>query len=323
MAVKILRPGMRPSSSTTSRCCDTGAGLLEKLWADGKRLKPREVVAEFEKYLHDELDLMREAANCSPAAAQLRRFAAAAGAGSLLGLCATYGDGDGAHARHRRSPRSTRCAPAASTFRSWPRAGVEIFFTQVFRDGFFHADMHPGNIFVATDPATRPLHRARLRHRRHAHRRRQELPGAELPRLLPPRLQARRRGAHRIRLGAGGHARRRIRGGDPRGVRTDLRPAAEGDFLRPRAAAPVPDLAPLQRRNPAATGAAAKDPAQHRRPGPPARSRARPVEDRQALPRTLDERAGRLARPDEAPADRSAALWAACCRNCRAWRTRR
>ena len=97
------------------------------------------------------------------------------------------------------------------------RAGVEIFFTQVFRDGFFHADMHPGNIFVAVDPAQpRQVHRARLRHHRHAVREGQELSRAELPRVLPPRLPPRRDRAHRVGLGAAGHARRRARGRDPR-----------------------------------------------------------------------------------------------------------
>ncbi|MBI5786769.1 MAG: ubiquinone biosynthesis regulatory protein kinase UbiB, partial [Rhodocyclales bacterium] len=69
VAVKILRPGIAPVIDHDIALLDTLAGLLERLWADGKRLKPREVVGEFAKHLHDELDLMREAANCS----QLRR----------------------------------------------------------------------------------------------------------------------------------------------------------------------------------------------------------------------------------------------------------
>ena len=104
----------------------------------------------------------------------------------------------------------------------------------------------PGNIFVAHRRRdARPLHRARLRHHGHADRRRQELPRAELPRLLQPRLPPRRAGAPRMRAGCRRHARRRVRGGDPRGVRADLRPAAEGHLTsascccacsRPRAA---------------------------------------------------------------------------------------
>ena len=194
------------------------------------------------------------------------------------------------------------------------RDGVTIFFTQVFRDGFFHADMHPGNIQVQHRAGDlRPLHRARLRHRRHADRVRQGIPGAELHRLLPARLQARRRAARRKRLGAAEHARRRARRRDPRRLRAALRPAAEGHLARPGAAAPVPDLAPLQRRDPAAAGAAAEDAAQRRGPGPPARPRARPVEHRQAVPRALDGRAGRLARAGRAAARTRRRATSSCC----------
>ncbi len=69
VAVKVLRPGMLPVIEKDLSLMRMMAGWVESLSADGKRLKPREVVAEFDKYLHDELDLVREAAN----AAQLRR----------------------------------------------------------------------------------------------------------------------------------------------------------------------------------------------------------------------------------------------------------
>ena len=126
------------------------AGLLEKLWADGRRLKPREVVAEFDKYLHYELDLMREAANCS----QLRRNFANS---HLLRVPEVHWDWCTQDVMVMERMRGTPISQVDELRRqgvdipSLARAGVEIFFTQVFRDGFFHADMHPGNIFVATD----------------------------------------------------------------------------------------------------------------------------------------------------------------------------
>jgi ubiquinone biosynthesis protein len=129
------------------------AGWVEGLSADGRRLKPREVVAEFDKYLHDELDLVREASS----AAQLRRNMA--GLDLVLipemiwDFCMTevivmermYG-----------IPISQveRLRAAGVDIPKLARDGVTIFFTQVFRDGFFHADMHPGNIQVSVAPAT-------------------------------------------------------------------------------------------------------------------------------------------------------------------------
>ncbi|TSA13490.1 MAG: ubiquinone biosynthesis regulatory protein kinase UbiB, partial [Betaproteobacteria bacterium] len=68
-AVKILRPNMQQAIEKDLALLDSAAGLIEALWIDGRRLKPREVVTEFAKHLNDELDLMREAANAS----QLRR----------------------------------------------------------------------------------------------------------------------------------------------------------------------------------------------------------------------------------------------------------
>ncbi len=149
-AVKILRPNIAATIAKDVALLYAGGGLMETLWADGKRLKPREVVAEFEKHLGDELDLMREAANAS----QLRRNFENS---ELLRVPEVYwdwchtevmvmqwmdgvpiGQVDKLRAQGVDIPRLAR-------------AGVEIFFTQVFRDGFFHADMHPGNILVAQD----------------------------------------------------------------------------------------------------------------------------------------------------------------------------
>ncbi|MCC4117963.1 ubiquinone biosynthesis regulatory protein kinase UbiB [Aromatoleum toluclasticum] len=150
VAVKILRPGIEPVIAHDLALLDTAAALLEKLWPEARRLKPREVVAEFSKYLHDELDLMREASNCS----QLRRNFTSS---KLLQVPEVYWDWCGKSVmvmeRMRGVPISQLDALRAqgTDLKALSRAGVEIFFTQVFRDGFFHADMHPGNIFVHAD----------------------------------------------------------------------------------------------------------------------------------------------------------------------------
>ncbi|MCE1183467.1 MAG: AarF/UbiB family protein, partial [Rhodocyclales bacterium] len=150
VAVKILRPNMRDVIEHDLALMDNGALLLEKLWSDGKRLKPREVVAEFAKYLRDELDLMREAANAS----QLRRNFTNS---ELLIVPEVYWDFCTSTVmvmeRMHGTPISQidKLRTDGVDLKKLSAAGVEIFFTQVFRDGFFHADMHPGNIFVAAD----------------------------------------------------------------------------------------------------------------------------------------------------------------------------
>ena len=150
VAVKILRPNMLTVIEHDLALMDTLAMLLEKLWSDGKRLKPREVVAEFAKYLKDELDLMREAANAS----QLRRNFTDS---ELLIVPEVHWDFCTSTVmvmeRMKGVPisQTERLVAEGIDMKKLSAAGVEIFFTQVFRDGFFHADMHPGNIFVAAD----------------------------------------------------------------------------------------------------------------------------------------------------------------------------
>ena len=147
VAVKILRPNIRNVIAHDIALIDTAAGLVEALWADGKRLKPREVVAEFEKHLADELDLMREAASCS----QLRRNFLHS---PLLAVPEVYWDWCASSVMVMQRMHGTPVSQVDNLraqgvdIPALARAGVEIFFTQVFRDGFFHADMHPGNIFV-------------------------------------------------------------------------------------------------------------------------------------------------------------------------------
>ena len=147
VAVKVLRPGIAPVIAHDVSLLYAAAGLVEKLFADGKRLRPREVVAEFEKHLEDELDLMREAANCS----QLRRNFKDS---PLLLVPGVYWDYCGRDVmvmdRMDGIPVSQigRLRESGVNIPKLAATGVEIFFTQVFRDGFFHADMHPGNILV-------------------------------------------------------------------------------------------------------------------------------------------------------------------------------
>ncbi|HEX5092023.1 MAG TPA: ubiquinone biosynthesis regulatory protein kinase UbiB [Burkholderiales bacterium] len=149
-AVKVLRPGVERAIAHDVALLETAAWLMERLWAEGRRLKPREVVAEFSRHLDEELDLLREAANAS----QLRRNFENS---PLLVVPQVYWDGCSERVmvmeRMHGTPVSqvARLREQGVDIPRLARAGVEIFFTQVFRDGFFHADMHPGNILVAAD----------------------------------------------------------------------------------------------------------------------------------------------------------------------------
>ena len=153
VAVKVLRPNMAAVIDKDLKEMRMMAGWVERLSADGKRLKPREVVGEFDKYLHDELDLLREASN----AAQLRR--------NMQGLDLVLIPEmfwDHCHTEVMVMERMVglpinrvdELRKLGVDIPKLARDGVTLFFTQVFRDGFFHADMHPGNIQVSTAPAT-------------------------------------------------------------------------------------------------------------------------------------------------------------------------
>ncbi|WP_013123767.1 ubiquinone biosynthesis regulatory protein kinase UbiB [Thiomonas sp.] len=153
VAVKVLRPGMHKVIDEDLALMHTMAAWVDRLWSEGKRLKPREVVTEFDKYLHDELDLVREAANGT----QLRRNMASLDLllipemhwelcrSDVIVMQRMYGVPIG---------RVDALRAAGVDFKQLAKAGVDIFFTQVFRDGFFHADMHPGNIMVSLQPET-------------------------------------------------------------------------------------------------------------------------------------------------------------------------
>jgi ubiquinone biosynthesis protein len=149
VAVKILRPGIQDVIESDVGLLYAFASLVARTEI-GRRLRPVEVVAEFEHTMGDELDLQREAANAS----QLRRNFID---GRLLIVPEVYWDWTSREVmvmqRIDGIPVNAveRLREANIDIKRLARDGVEIFFTQVFRDGFFHADMHPGNIFVARD----------------------------------------------------------------------------------------------------------------------------------------------------------------------------
>jgi ubiquinone biosynthesis protein len=150
VAVKVLRPGVEQAIAQDVLLLQTAAGLVERLWTEGRRLKPRQVVAEFARHLEDELDLVREAANAS----LLRRNFENS---PLLAVPAVHWEYCSRRVMVMERMHGTPISQVDILRRkgvdipALARAGVEIFFTQVFRDGFFHADMHPGNILVSDD----------------------------------------------------------------------------------------------------------------------------------------------------------------------------
>ncbi len=148
MVVKVVRPDIEKVIQRDISLLYVIAEKIEKYWADGKRLRPQEIIAEFEKNIFDELDLLREAANAS----QLRR--------NFMNSPLLYvPEVDWDHCRKKvMVMERIHGTPVANMqelkaqdidFKRLAEMGVEIFFTQVFRDNFFHADMHPGNIFVS------------------------------------------------------------------------------------------------------------------------------------------------------------------------------
>ncbi len=150
--VKVLRPGVHEQIERDLRVLHMLAGLAARYWVHGKRLKPREIVDEYEHTIIDELDLMREAANT----AQLKRNFQDS---DMLYVPDIYWDYCRPEVlvqeRIYGTPISDMDAlrAAGTNIQVLAENGVEIFFTQVFRHNFFHADMHPGNIFVdVTDP---------------------------------------------------------------------------------------------------------------------------------------------------------------------------
>ena len=150
VVVKVLRPGVEKQVRRDIELMHAMASIAHRYWEDGRRLRPKEVVEEYENIIHDELDLMREASNAS----QLRR---------------NFEDSNDLYVPEVYFDMCTRNVMVLERIHGIPcndidalrkhgvnlkklsDRGSHIFFTQVFRHNFFHADMHPGNIFVSFD----------------------------------------------------------------------------------------------------------------------------------------------------------------------------
>jgi len=153
VVVKVIRPGIESVIRQDLRLLHLLARLLRRLSADGRRLRPVEVVNDYEITILDELDLQREAANAS----QLRRNWEGNPLCYVPEVHWDYTRRDVYTMERIHGVPVTDLATlraAGTDLKLLAERGVEIFFTQVFRDSFFHADMHPGNIFVdITNPA--------------------------------------------------------------------------------------------------------------------------------------------------------------------------
>jgi len=157
--VKVLRPGVQEQIESDLAVLRVLAGLADRYWEHGKRLRPLEIVDEYEHTILDELDLMREAANT----AQLKRNFQGS---DMLYVPDVFWDYCRPEVLVQERIYGTPISDmdtlheAGTNIQVLAENGVEIFFTQVFRHNFFHADMHPGNIFVITEDPERPKYAA-------------------------------------------------------------------------------------------------------------------------------------------------------------------
>ena len=159
VVAKVIRPGIRPVIESDIALLHTLAALAERWLPQGERLRPRAIVREYENVILDELDLMREGANC----ALLRRnwLGSELIYHPLVFWDFTRPDVLVMERIHGLSIRELDTLRAQGVdFKVLAERGVEIFFKQVFRDNFFHADMHPGNIFVNAEDPKKPSYLA-------------------------------------------------------------------------------------------------------------------------------------------------------------------
>ncbi len=285
VVVKVVRPGLKPVIAQDLAWLFLIAKAAERASADARRLHPVEIVGDYEKTIYDELDLLREAANAS----QLRRNFEGS---ELMYVPQVYWDLCRPKVlvmeRIYGVPVTDMAtlADQRTDMKLLAERGVEVFFTQVFRDSFFHADMHPGNIFVSTVKPWSPQYIAidcgivgSLTAEDQDY----------LARNLIAFFKRDYRRVAQLHIDSGWV---------PAHTKVNEFEAAIRTVCEPIFEKPLKDISfgqvlmrtALQHGSAAAVGAAAKNPAQHRRPGPPAVPRPGPVEHRQAIPRTLDAR---------------------------------
>ena len=157
VVIKILRPNINKTILADLKVMSRFAGIVARWLPDGKRLRPKEVVAEYRKTILDELDLNREGAN----AIQLKRnFEQGSEYDKVLYVPEIYSEYSSKNILVMERIYGIGVAEVDTLtelgvdMKLLAERGVAVFFTQVFRDSFFHADMHPGNVFVdATNPA--------------------------------------------------------------------------------------------------------------------------------------------------------------------------
>ncbi len=159
VVVKVVRPNILPTIESDLEVLHTLAFLAEKSSATVRRLHPKDVVGEFDKTIHDELDLVREAANCGQLARNFKDS-------PLLHVPAIDWDYVQPNVMVQERIYGIQISDIAAlkaagiNMKVLAERGVEIFFTQVFTHNFFHADMHPGNVFVSPDNPESPRYMA-------------------------------------------------------------------------------------------------------------------------------------------------------------------
>ena len=148
VVVKVIRPGIEVMIKRDMALLHTLADMADRYWSQAKRLKPKDIVSDYDKTIHGELDLMREAASASQLKSNFQNY-------DLIYIPTVYWNHTCRNVMVMERIQGIpirdidRLKEAGIDMRKLAHTGVEIFFTQAFRDGFFHADMHPGNIFVS------------------------------------------------------------------------------------------------------------------------------------------------------------------------------